>query len=250
MSFREYLLFEYGDEFPKLSLEEILTNHFELSSRITSRFKVLPRFAEYLEYGYYPLYKENVKSYPDRLQGIVNAVIDSDLPACTNIEHSSGIKIKKLLAVISTLVPYTPNISKLSAEIEISRNSMLSYIHLLHQARLIFALGQAANGLSILTKPDKIYLDNPNLLNALSTTITNEGNIRETFFVNQLKVRHEVTASKSTDFVIDSKYSFEIGGKNKGYKQIRDLNDSFIASDGIESGYGNKIPLWLFGFLY
>lgn len=250
MSFREFLKFEYGDEFPKLKLEEILTNHFELSSGITSRFKVLPRFAEYLEYGYYPLYKENVKSYPDRLQGIVNAVIDSDLPACTNIEHSSGIKIKKLLAVISTLVPYTPNISKLSSEIEISRNSMLSYIHLLHQARLIYALGQNANGLSILTKPDKIYLDNPNLLYALSTSVANEGNVRETFFANQLKVKHEVTYSKLTDFLIDSKYAFEIGGKNKGFNQIKNMSDSFVASDGVESGFGNKIPLWLFGFLY
>jgi len=250
LSFREFLKFEYGDEFPKLDLEDVLTNHFELSSRITAGFKVLPRFAEYLEYGYYPLYKENIKSYHDRLHGIVNAVIDSDLPACTNIEYSSGIKVKKLLAIISTLVPYSPNISKLSAEIEISRNSLLSYIHLLHQARLIFALSQHAYGMSILTKPDKIYLDNPNLLYALSTSIANEGNVRETFFANQLKVKHEVTFSKTTDFMIDSKYAFEIGGKNKGYNQIKDMNNSFIAADGIESGFGNKIPLWLFGFLY
>jgi hypothetical protein len=115
---------------------------------------------------------------------------------------------------------------------------------------LIFALEQKANGISVLTKPDKIYLDNPNLLYALSTSIANEGNVRETFFANQLKVKHEVTYSKSTDFLIDSKYSFEIGGKNKGFNQIKDMSNSFVASDGVESGFGNKIPLWLFGFLY
>lgn len=250
LSFREFILLEYGEEFRKLSLEEILTNHFALSSEITMGIKILPRFIEYLEHGYYPLYKENLKSYPDRLQGIVNAVIDSDLPACSNIEHSSGIKIKKLLGIVSSLVPYTPNITKLSAEIEISRNSLLSYIHLLHQARLLYALGRNANGMNILTKPDKIYLDNPNLLYALSTADANEGNVRETFFANQMKVKHVVTSSKTTDFIIDSIYSFEIGGKNKGFKQIKDVPDSFIAVDGVESGFENKIPLWLFGFLY
>ncbi len=250
LSFREFLLLEYGEEFRKFSLDELLTNHYELSSEITSYIKILPRFAEYLEHGYYPLYKENVKSYPDRLQGIVNAVIDSDLPACSKIEHSSGMKIKKLLGIVSTLVPYTPNISKLSAEIEISRNSLLSYIHLLHQARLLYAVGSDANGISILTKPDKIYLDNPNLLYALSTADANEANVRETFFANQLKVKHIVAASKTTDYLIDSTYSFEIGGKNKGFKQIKDVPDSFIAVDGVESGFNNKIPLWLFGFLY
>ena len=250
LSFREFLILQSGESFNCLSLESILTNHFSLSSEITTRMKILPLFAEYLDHGYYPIFRENIKTYPDRLQGIVNAVIDSDLPACSNIEHSSGIKIKKLLGIISTLVPYTPNISKLSSEIGISRNSLLSYIHLLHRAHLLFTLEREANGISILTKPDKIYLDNPNLLYALSTANANDGNVRETFFANQLKVKHIVTSSTTTDFMIDSKYSFEIGGKNKGFKQIKDMSDSFVAVDGVESGFGNKIPLWLFGMMY
>jgi len=250
LSFREFLVLHTGEEFNCLTLKTILTEHFSISSEFTSRIKVLPLFAAYLEYGYYPIFKENIKSYPNRLQGIVNAVIDSDLPACSNIEHSSGVKIKKLLGIISSLVPYIPNISKLSAEIGISRNSLLSYIHLLHQAHLIFALGRDANGMSILTKPDKIYLDNSNLLYALSTVNANDGNVRETFFANQLKVKHSVTSSQKTDFLIDSTYSFEVGGRNKGFKQIESLKDSFVAVDGVESGFGNKIPLWLFGMLY
>jgi hypothetical protein len=104
--------------------------------------------------------------------------------------------------------------------------------------------------MSVLTKPDKIYLDNPNLLFTLSTANANEGNVRETFFANQLKVKHAVTSSKQTDFLIDAKYAFEVGGKNKSYEQVKNLRDSFIAVDGVESGFGNKIPLWLFGFLY
>jgi uncharacterized protein len=127
---------------------------------------------------------------------------------------------------------------------------LLSYIHLLHRGHLLFTLEREANGMSILTKPEKIYLDNPNLLYALSTANANDGNVRETFFSNQLKVKHIVTSSTTTDFMIDSKYSFEVGGKNKGFKQIKDLTESFVAIDGVESGFGNKIPLWLFGMMY
>lgn len=250
MSLREFLLLKYNLNFPTYSLNDMLGEHFNICSEITSGIKILPYFAEYLRFGYYPIFNENITSYPDRIQGIVNAVIDADLPACSNIEFSSGLKIKKLLAVISSIVPYTPNITKLSSEIGISRNSLLGYIHMLHQARLLYTLSSDAKGMSVLAKPDKIYLDNPNLLFALSTATTNEGNVRETFFANQLKVKHLVSSSKDTDFLIDRKYQFEIGGRNKSYEQIKDMNQSYIALDGVESGFGNKIPLWLFGFLY
>jgi len=250
LSFREFLEYKYNYRFPVVTLNDILTNHFNLSPGITSKIKVIPCFIEYLMHGYYPIFKENINTYPERIQGIVNAVIDADLPACSNIEYSSGIKIKKLLAIISSIVPYTPNISKLSSEIGISRNSILSYIHLLHKAHLIYSFVSDAKGMSQLTKPDKIYLDNTNLLYALSTANANDGNVRETFFANQLKVKHKVNATSQTDFLIDSNYYFEIGGRGKGYEQIKHLTDSFIAVDGVESGFGNKIPLWLFGFLY
>lgn len=250
LSFREFLEYKYNDRFPVVTLNDIITNHFNVSPGITSKIKVIPYFIEYLMHGYYPIFKENINTYPERIQGIVNAVIDADLPACSNIEYSSGIKIKKLLGIVSSIVPYTPNISKLSSEIGISRNSILSYLHLLHKAHLIYNLVSDAKGMSLLTKPDKIYLDNTNLLYALSTANTNDGNVRETFFANQLKVKHTVHSTSQTDFLIDSKYYFEIGGRSKGYEQIKNLTDSFIAVDNVESGFGNKIPLWLFGFLY
>ncbi|MCX6308537.1 MAG: AAA family ATPase, partial [Bacteroidia bacterium] len=250
LSFREYLNFEYDLQLKTIPLEELITDHFARSSEITANCKILPRFNDYLKHGYYPFFRENVKSYSIRLQGVVNAVIDSDLPACSNIEYSTGIKIKRMLGIVSSLVPYTPNISKLSVELGISRNSLLSYIHLLHQARLIYSLERDANGMSKLTKPEKIFLDNPNLLYALSTADANDGNVRETFFVNQLKVKHAVTFSPTTDFTIDEKLQFEIGGKNKSFKQIKNIPSSYIALANVETGFANKIPLWLFGFLY
>ncbi len=154
------------------------------------------------------------------------------------------------MGIVSSKVPYTPNISKLSSEIGISRNSILSYLHLLHKANLIYSLVSDAKGMSLLTKSDKINLDITNLLYTLSIANTNDGNVRETFFANQLKVKHEVNSISHTDFLIDSKYLFEIGGRSKGFDQIKDITDSFIAVDNVESGFGNKIPLWLFEFLY
>lgn len=250
LSFREYLSFEKAVEHPAVSLEEILQNHLQISIAITEKVKILPLFLKYLEAGYYPFYKESVKMYPIRLQNIVNTVLDSDLPAVGSIDYSSVLKIKKLLGIIASLVPFTPNLVKLSAELGISRGSLSSHLVYLHKAGIITLLHSAAKGMSLLNKPDKIYLNNPNLLYALSDSSINEGNKRETFFISQLSVNHKIASSPQTDFLINERYSFEIGGSGKGYSQIKDLENSFIAADNIEAGFGNKIPLWLFGFLY
>lgn len=250
LSFREYLSFERVLQHPAVSLEQLIQNHQQISMEITEKVKILPFFLKYLETGYYPFYKESIKMYPIRLQNIVNAVLDSDLPAVESIDYSSILKIKRLLGIVASLVPFTPNLAKLSTELSISRGYLSNYLTYLHKAGIITLLHSSAKGMSLLNKPDKIYLNNPSLLYALSDSRINEGNKRETFFISQLSVNQKVTSSTQTDFLVNERYSFEVGGSGKGYNQIKDLKDSFIAADNIEVGFGNKIPLWLFGFIY
>ena len=250
LSFREFLNFETGLDFPVLTLDEILTNHMNLVSPVTTKIKVLPMLKKYFEYGYYPFYKEGIKSYGMRLQNVVNTILDNDLPSVENVEYQTIIKIKKMLMIISSLVPFSPNLTSLSAEIETNRVSAIKYLGYLQKAGLIKMLLSSGSGMSLMNKPEKIYLDNTNLIYALAVSNVNEGNARETFFANQCSVTHKVTASKQGDFVIDDKYTFEVGGRNKTFAQIKNLENSFIAMDGIETGFGNKIPLWLFGFTY
>ena len=250
LSFREFLNFELKMEFPTLTLDEILTNHQNIVSSVTSRIKVLPEFSKYLQYGYYPFYKEGIKSYNSRLQNIVNIILENDLPSVENVGYNTIIKIKKILMIISSLVPFSPNLSSLSSEIETNRASAIKYLGYLQKAGLIKMLQAQGAGMSLMNKPEKIYLDNTNIIYALSNSNVNKGNVRETFFANQCAVSHKITASKQGDFVVNDKFTFEIGGKNKTYAQIKDIENSYIAMDDIESGFGNKIPLWLFGFIY
>jgi hypothetical protein len=250
LSFREFLNFELKMEFSTLMLDDILTNHQNIISTITSKIKVLPEFEKYLQYGYYPFYKEGLKSYSAKLQNIVNIILENDLPSVEKIEYSTIVKIKKMLMIISSLVPFSPNLSSLSSEIESNRASTIKYLGYLQKAGLIKLLQAQGNGMSLMSKPEKIYLDNTNIIYALSDSNINKGNLRETFFANQCAVNHKLSASKHGDFLIDDKFLFEVGGKNKGYDQIKNIENSYIAMDGIESGFGNKIPLWLFGFTY
>lgn len=250
LSFREYLNFETGSEYPVASLNEIVENHLNIAAEITSKMKILPEFKNYLEHGYYPFYKEGVKSYPMRLQNAVNTILDNDLPSVEKVEYSTILKIKKLLMIISSLVPFAPNLTSLSAEIETNRASTIKYLSFLQKAGLIKMLLPPGNGMSLMNKPEKIYLDNTNLIYTLALSNINEGNVRETFFASQCSVNHKMTASKQGDFVIDDQYTFEVGGKNKTFAQIKNIQQSYIAMDGIETGFGNKIPLWLLGFIY
>jgi predicted AAA+ superfamily ATPase len=250
LSFREFLNFESGEEIGVISLEEILNDHMNIVSGIISKTKILPEFKKYLEFGYYPFYKEGINPYGQRLQNIVNTILDNDLPSVENIEYPTILKIKKMLMIISSLVPFSPNITSLSAEIETNRASAIKFLGFLQKAGLIRLLLSPQGGMSLMNKPEKIYLDNTNLIHALANSTINEGNARETFFVNQCAVNHKITSAKSADFVIDDRYTIEVGGKGKSFDQIKNTDFSYIAMDGIESGYGNKIPLWLFGFMY
>ena len=250
LSFREFLELKYKIKIDPISLTEVLSNNQEKESEINKLIKVFPYFKEYLETGYYPFFIEVGDNYTRQLQITVNSVLEVDLPAIFNIDFNSIIKLKKLLSIISRIVPYKPNIEKLAKQIETTRPTLLKYLFYLDKAQIIRWLGADTFGINYLNKPDKLYLGNTNLAFAYSGDKNDIGNVRETFFLNQLQQNHTVTYPKKGDFLVDGKYLFEIGGRDKNNKQIAGMENAFIAADDIEYGYTNKIPLWLFGFLY
>jgi len=250
LSFREFLYFKHNFNFDLLTLEEILNNHIQTALDIGKRIKPLKYFEEYLKTGYFPFFSNNESLYQKQLQEIINMIIEIELPVLRNIGVIKIPKIKQLLYVISRAVPFKPNISSLSEKIKISRNSLLEYIHALSDANIIKNIHKNSFGTSLLQKPEKIYLENTNYIYTLSGNLPDIGNLRETFFLNQLSEKHIVTYPDKGDFIIDEKYLFEIGGKNKTQKQIAGIQNAYIVADNIEHGSENKIPLWLFGFLY
>ncbi len=252
MSFREYLIYE--GLLPKsqhaYTLNELLKNHISISREICGKIKPIPAFKKYLKYGYYPYYKEDLEGYHERVLQTFNTIIETDLPSVERIDIYSINRIKKLFFILSTLVPFTPNISQLSQELGVTRVSLMNYLHYLDKAQAIMLLNKEANGMRQMVKPDKIFLQNTNYAYAFSPEKIDIGNMRETFFFNQLQVKHSVTYAQKADFKIDQQYHFEIGGKNKGREQIQGLTNAFLALDDIETGFKNEIPLWLFGLLY
>lgn len=250
LSLREFAEMKYGLSFKHYDLKDIFTDHKKISGKIVANTKPLKIFDEYLEHGAYPFFKEGQQFYHSRLAQAVNAILDTDLPAITNITYGTIIKIRKLLALISESAPFTPNILELSSKVGVSRDLMYKYLDMLEKAGLIYLLRRNARGNSIMSKPEKIYLRNPNLSLALTLNQTNKGTQRETFFINQMSVRHKVTYPGKADFTVNGKFIFEIGGKNKSAEQIKGIQSSFIVKDDIEFGSGNIIPLWLFGFTY
>lgn len=248
LSFREFLKFEKIDDFPVLSMKEIVENHQDIAFRITENLKIIPLFKKYLKNGYFLFYKEGLGKYEINLQEAVNNVIDIDIPAIENIEFESRHKLKRLLAILSTLVPYTPNITDLSVAIDSNRNNTVKYLFLLANAKLLNLVSYKNKTIGDLTKPDKVLLNNTNL-SYLYGDNANIGSARETFFVNQLNAVANVILAPQGDFMVDN-YTFEVGGKSKSFKQIKDIQNSFVVADDIEIGHGNKIPLWLFGMLY
>lgn len=251
LSLREYLIFNHKGEFRKFSLPNIIENHVEIAKEISAQIKILPEFQAYLKNGYYPFYNESPESFSQRLGDIINVIIDTDIPYVSEMTQVTAHKIKQLLAAISSTVPYTPNLSNTASELYITdQRTLIGYLNYLEKAELITTLGSRAIGNKILNKPAKIYLNNTNLMYAIDKQLVNIGTIRETFFLNQMRYLFPVNYPKTADFYVDNKYTFEVGGKNKGKTQINDFENSFIAKDDIETGYANVIPLWMFGFLY
>ncbi len=250
LSFREYLKLVADADFPILTLDEILSDNEKLSAEIVSKIKPFMYFDGYLKNGYYPYFLEGIDDYYIRLNETVNMVLEIELPLLRKIDVSYLVKIKKLLTAIGKSAPFIPNVSELSSHIQISRQTLLQYLQYLEESKLIYQVFKESRGLGTLEKPDKIFLENTNLMFLLGKTETNIGNVRETFAFNQLSYNHEVLFSEQSDFFIDKKYTFEVGGKNKKRKQIKDVPDSYILADDIEFGTERRIPLWLLGFLY
>lgn len=251
LSLREYLNMNGLLKCKPFTISEIVDNHIHIAVEVTSALKILPHFKSYLRMGYYPFYRNGEDVYFSRLSEIINVIIDSDIPFVADIPHETLHKMKQLLAAISTTVPYTPNLSNLRSDLYITdQRTLIKYINLLEKAELINTLGARAVGNKILGKPSKIYLNNTNLMQTFSHGQINEGTIRETFFLNQLNHLYEVDYPDKGDFMVDRKYVFELGGRNKKSKQISTVDKAYVVSDNIETGFANHIPLWLFGFLY
>ncbi|MEA3443292.1 MAG: AAA family ATPase, partial [Bacteroidota bacterium] len=250
MSFREYLNFYYKTDFKVVEFGDLLENHLEIALGIGKNIKPLKYFPEYLRVGYFPFYKQSEEWYFMRLQEIINMIIEIELPLLRRTDISIISKIKLLLYVISQNVPFRPNISALASKIGSTRKTILEYLNYLSDANVLNSLYKDSIGVGILQKPDKLFLENTNFAYSIASQEPNVGNLRETFFLNQLSQAHKVNYSDKGDFLVDNKFIFEVGGKSKDYSQIAKINHSYIASDNIEFGIGNKIPLWLFGFLY
>jgi len=236
--------------YPFVSTLKIIVHHEEIAKEIVQKIRPLLHFKTYLNVGFYPFYNGNEEVFFQQLQDMVNQIIDTDLPYLATITQGAQEQLKRLLGAISSTVPYVPNMKTLAELIHVTdHRTLLKYLHLLEQAQLISLLSSNAKGNKLLEKPDKIFLNNTNLKHALSMRQSDLGSDREAFFFNQLNQSEQVSYPKKGDFCINNKYLFEIGGKNKSKTQIAKEDNAYIVADGIEIGFGNKIPLWLFGFL-
>ena len=250
LSFREYLSFEGLCDFKPVSLEEILFGHRTIARKIVAVIPVLRHFREYLKSGYYPFYKTARGGYLERLHSVVEQTLERDWPETEEVTLATVKKAEKMLMILAQSCPQVPNMKKLYAELETDRNLGLKMLYALQRAGLLSLVSSKSADLGNLSRPDKIYCDNPNLMYALTARI-DVGTLRETFFVNQMRASgHEVSYPPAGDFRVDGKWFFEVGGRGKGFSQIKDIPDSYVINDDVEIGFGNKIPLWLFGFLY
>lgn len=250
LSFREFLHFYKGISVPAYTLQELLSNADHICEAINQLCRPLQMFEEYLRVGYYPFYDGDEMEYYSRIENVVSFIIDQEMPAFCGVDSAYTRKIKALLLILAGNVPYEVNIAKLSAYLELNKNTVLNYLNNMQRAELVHLLYADNKSVTKMQKPDKIYVHNPNLLNALSEHCP-IGTIRECFVVNQLSVSHVVEYGKeSGDFKVDGKTTFEVGGNGKRFDQIADIPDSYILADSIEYPIGKKLPIWLIGLLY
>lgn len=250
LSFREYLRFEGVLTRPPIPLETLLRDHRKIALDICDHVKIIPLFERYAREGYYPIYKEVSSQFADRLAAIVSTVLDVDFPAVEDVTLATIRKTKKMLMVLAGSCPQTPNMSALYRELETNRNLGLKMLGALQRAELLSVLDSETAKLKQLSKPEKIFLGDGNLMYALISN-PDMGALRETLFLNQLRAAgHSLTSPDRGDFLVDGKWLFEVGGPGKTFRQIADEKNSFVVNDGVETGIGNKIPLWMFGFLY
>lgn len=249
LSFREFLELETNEVFPTLTLAEIIGDHSKHASDIISRIKPLAHLPDYLEHGAYPFYLSAGETYLPRLLSASMQVIETDIPALYPIDYDKVNALKKLMVMLCQSEPFDINISKLCGAVGLNQKTLYKYLGLLQAAGLLRLLGAKSSGVSIISKPDKLYLDNTNLFSVFCEQ-PKTGTLRETFFASMLSYQHTLNYPKGGDFIVDEQYVFEIGGRSKTQKQIKDVQQSWIVADNIEVGIERKIPLWLFGFLY
>jgi len=249
LSFREFLELETNEKFEAITLEDLLTNHTSYAIDILSKIKPFVYFEEYLKSGAYPFYTTSKNSYIQKLLSSSMQILETDLPMIYTIDHDKINSLKKMMIMLCQSEPYDINISKLCGAVELNQRTLYKYLGILQAAGLLRILGAKSSGVSIISKPEKLYLDNTNLFSIFCDS-PKKGTIRETFFASSLSYGHSLNYPKSGDFIVDEKYTFEIGGKDKNFKQIKDVKDGYVVADDIEIGVDDKIPLWLFGFLY
>jgi predicted AAA+ superfamily ATPase len=249
LSYREFLELKLSIALPSYGLDEILQNSIDIVDGFEDKFLPLEYFKEYLKYGYYPFYFKEKSKYLQLLNAVINQTIDIDFVKLNLVKSSFTNKLKKLLIIIAQSNPFELNITKLASNIEVSRNTIYAYLQHLQKGGLLNVIPNAKKGISELSKPEKLYLNNTNMFYTLAED-NKIGTIRETFFVSQLKQSHNIEVSNKGDFLVDSKYIFEVGGDGKTFKQIRDIENSYLVIDTDDTQNHHKIPLWLFGFLY
>lgn len=251
LSFREFLELRHHYKIPVWSLDQLLQDPGEAIKNVLSEFKPIPIFNDYLKSGYFPFsITRSNESFRQLLNQVINTVMEVDLQIVEEYSASNTMKMKKLMGVIAETVPFEPNISKIAGRLGLGRDTVKTYLWNLDRARLLNLLSRSSKGVAALQKPDKIFLENTNLSYALKSR-PERGTIRETFFVNQLRnAGHTIELAKTGDFIIDGKWTFEIGGPSKDSSQIQGVDDAYLAIDELEHPYLNRIPLWLFGFLY
>lgn len=252
LSFREFLFLNNEILLPSRTLDEILHDHVKLAEEINS-IKVIKLFKDYLSYGYYPFFLEGLDDYFSKLNNVIEKVIFEDIAVVFKLRQTTLPVLKKILWLVATTDGLIPNVDGISSSLGVSREVIYNCLEHLGHSGLLQNLYPAAEGMKLIRKPGKIYLNNTNLLNAINGTLKRDsgiGGARETFFVNQVASFHKVNIHPNTDFLVDEKYSIEVGGKGKDYNQIKNLENSFLAVDDVPIGHRNKIPLYLFGFLY
>lgn len=249
LSFREFLRFQ-GFSFSQYPLSDILYGHERIAAEIASELDVLKLFGQYLRHGFYPFYaNESETDYLTRVNNMIASVIDYDIPAVENVEYATLIKAKQLLAVMAAQTPSPLNATSTAAMLEVTKNQLIKILSLLERSQILRLLYyRAERNPKSMAKPQKVLLDNPSLLYALG--YADIGKVRESYFAAMMSVDHEISYPKDGDLMVDSRYLFEVGGAGKGFRQIKDIPDSFVAAADIVTGLGNRIPLWLFGFLY
>jgi len=258
LSFREYLELLDIYKFESFTLENILENHIPIAQTVVEHIKPLMHFKEYLQYGAYPFILEDKEVYHQKIIQMINLILETDLPHINHIDISQIAKLKKLLYLLATNVPFIPNITDIAKATNISRPKVYDYLEYLERAKVINSIKSKEKGYNIMAKPEKLFMQNTNISYAITASL-DTGSAREAFFVNQIKnalfsqtrlIDDRIFSSKKGDFLVNDKYTFEVGGKNKDFSQIKDIKNSYLVLDDIEVGYGAKIPLWLFGFLY